>query len=47
MLELPADDSFRREAESISIEGNRTLQIVHAEREHGQSWSHVSHILTP
>jgi len=37
VLELRADDSFRREPQPIPVEPKRPLQIVHAQRDHSNS----------
>ena len=34
VFEFRADDALRREAQTVAIEAHRTLEIVHAKREH-------------
>jgi hypothetical protein len=40
MLKLRADDPLRRQTESVSIKPQRSLQIVNAESNDGDSWLH-------
>jgi hypothetical protein len=40
MLELFTDDPFRRQAEAIAVEGQRSSEVVDAERQNGKSWFH-------
>ena len=40
VLELLADDALGREAEAVAVERDRAMQVVHAQREHGDPWFH-------
>jgi hypothetical protein len=40
MLELATDDSLRAESESVAIERDRALEVIHAEGEDSEAWLH-------
>src|SRR5262245_62173984 len=40
VFELLANDALRRKAQSVAIEAQRPLQVIHAQRDHRNQWLH-------